>query len=506
MRYSVCIIDNDIPAAGEHAQALKIKDSELLNPSNLQLLIAKETWNDPVIKNLTNTLLEQKDGDGISSKWEVYGFTNPSFYINTINNGFFRSDIVVFDWEFPGGQAGARLDSESLLKEILTRTFSLVFIFSKADKQTEIESILAKPEFQEFKERLQYLDKTVAGVDQTRALLQKAEEMYANNFSFRFASILRKKAVQCTDKILSDMGRASLNDVKNQVLIGDGGKKDFIDFLAERFRTAIAEKDVHELVDAIPEPGAGAAPPDASLAAKVWAYRLYFHSETGDELVRRGDIVKVGGLFCLVLSADCDLVRFWKKNLGIINMVALHELNQANSELKKWLTLCVKPENIPHKISSLLGKIGHLSEGPFVLPFVPVGAGIKHFVAMPKELMSTRITLPAGWTNFTHAQKNDDPMKYSYWPGSERICTVSEPFLTPVIQHIFNTMGGQGVPDYPDQMQDILKKVLQDFTAAAAVQAAEPAAAARAPAALPDPAAAPASETVSGSGPASIAS
>lgn len=472
MRYSVCIIDNDIPAAGPQAQASGIKDSELLNASNLQLLINQETWTDEVIKNLTQTLLDQKDTDGISQKWEVYGFTNPSFYINTIDNGFFRSDLVVFDWEYPGASAGSGTDSESILKEILDRTFCLVFIFSKADRKSEIETILAKPEFQQYKERLEYLDKSVAGVDQTNTLLQKAEQMYADNFSFKFASTLRKKAVQGADKILSDMGKASLNDVKNHVVVGDGGKKDFVDFLTERFRTSLAGKDVYDLVDQIPEPAAGSVAPDEALAAKVWSYRLYFQQETGDDMVRRGDIVKIGSTYSLVLSADCDLGYFWKKNLGIINTVALHELDQSNSTLKDWLTLCVKPDKISAKVSSLLGKIGELSEGPFVLPFIPVDEAIKNFIAVPKDLVSTRITLPAAWSSFTEKQKREDPMKYSYWSGAERVCTISEPFLTPVIQHILNTMGGNGVPDYPEHMKDILKKVLDDFSAVSVVASA----------------------------------
>ena len=54
-------------------------------------------------------------------------------------------------------------------------------------------------------------------------------------------------------------------------------------------------------------------------------------------------------------------------------------------------------------------------------------------------------------------------MKYAYWAGARRLCTVSEPFLTPVIQHIFNTIGGNGVPDYPDHMKQILKQILEDF-------------------------------------------
>ncbi len=476
MRYSVCIIDNDLPASGQEAQALGITDTGLLNASNLQLLIQRETWLDQVIKNLTATLLGQREEDGVTPKWDVFGFTHPSFYINAINDGFFRSDLVIFDWEYPGAQSGNATNSESILKEILDRTFCLIFIFSKADKKDEIEAILSKPEFQEYKERLRYLDKAVENVDQTNTLLQKADEMYANNFSFKFASVLRRRSVQCADQILSDMGKASLNDVKNLLVVGDGGKKDFIDFLAERFRTSIAGPNVYDLVDEIPQAAANAPPVDASLAAKVWSYRLYFHQETGDDLVRRGDIVQVSDALLLVMSADCDLGYFWKKNFGIINAVTLHELSQTNATLKQLLTLCVKPEALSKPtIGSLLGQVGELSEGPFVLPFVPVDGELKNFIAIPKDLSSIRISTPASWTTFTHKQKKTHPMKYEYWPDAKRICTVSEPFLTPVIQHVLATMGGIGVPDYPEHMKDILKKILDDFSAPAAAVAVAPA-------------------------------
>lgn len=468
MRYSVCIIDNDLPASGQEAHALGITDTGLLNASNLELLVQRETWQDQVIKNLTTTLLGQMEADGVTHKWDVFGFTNPSFYINAINDGFFRSDLVIFDWEYPGAQNATATNSESILKEILDRTFCLIFIFSKADKKEEIEEILRKPEFQEYKERLQYLDKAVNNVDQTNTLLQRADAMYANNFSFKFASILRRRTVQCTDQILSDMGKASLNDVKNLLVVGDGGKKDFIDFLAERFRTTIAGPNIYDLVDEIPQPAANAPPVAPSMAAKVWSYRLYFHQETGDELVRRGDIVEREGSFLLVLSADCDLGKLWTKNLGIVNAVSLHELDAANASLKEWLTLVVKPEKLSKKISSLLGQVGDLAEGPFVLPFVPLEKGLSNFIAIPKDLISTRIPTPPTWIEFTHNEKKYHPMKYSYWTGADRICTISEPFLTPVIQHVLNTLGGNGVPDYPEHMRDILKKILDDFSAAPA--------------------------------------
>jgi len=474
MRYSVCVIDNDIPAAGAQAQALQVKDSDLLNASNLQLLLQKEQWGDQVLRNLIEKLLTQTDADGVSPKWEVYGFTNPSFYINAINDGFFRSDLLVFDWEYPGAQNTSGINPESILKEILDRTFCLVFIFSKADKKAEIEAILAKPEFQQYKERLQYLDKSTPEGEQTDALLQSAERMYAENFSFKFAGVLRRRSVQCADQILSDMGRASLNDVKNLLVVGHGGKKDFIDFLAERFRTSIAGPNVYDLVEQIPESAAAPAI-DATLASKVWSYRLYFQQETGDDLVRRGDIVAAGGEVLLILSADCDLVRFWLKNLGIINAVALHDLDQSNATLKEMLTVCVKHDLLKPMIGSLLGRIGDLSEGPFVLPFVPTGESLKNFVAIPKDLVSRRVPTPAGWGEFSKNARKAHPMKYAYWDGAQRLCTVSEPFLTPIVQHVFNTIGGTGVPDYPEHMKEILKKILEDFSTASAAVAPVPA-------------------------------
>ena len=471
MRYSICVIDDKIPASGVEG----IRDSDLLNASNLQMMLRQETlWTDEVIKNLVRTLLEQKDVDNVTSKWDVYGFTNPSFFINTLNSGLIRFDIIVFDWEYPGTGSGAEIDPEGILMEILKKTFCLVFIFSGADKEGDIKTIIDKPEFQEYRGRLEYLNKSENNTDQTNTLLQKAETMYANNFSFKFASVLRKKAVQGADQILSDMGRASLNDVKNHVAAGDGGKKDFIDFLTERFRTFLAGKDVYDLVDQIPGLATGTPAPDESLAAKLWSYRLYFHPETGDDLVRRGDIVKVSDSFRLVLSADCDLSYFWKKNLGIINTIVLHELEQANTSLKDLLTLCVEPDQLTaRKLNNLLDRIGNLAEGPFILPFVPTTKGTKNFVAVPKDMLSDRVAVPGHLTAPDKKKEAaKESMKYSYWPDAERICTISEPFLTPLAQHILNIIGGNGVPDYPEHMREILKKILDDFNTAGAAIAA----------------------------------
>jgi hypothetical protein len=89
MSYSVCIIDNDIPAAGANAQAFGIKDTELLNASNLQLLLNKEEWPDQVIRDLTQTLLDQKDADGISPNGRYAGSRIHLFISMRLTTEFF---------------------------------------------------------------------------------------------------------------------------------------------------------------------------------------------------------------------------------------------------------------------------------------------------------------------------------------------------------------------------------------------------------------------------------
>ena len=466
MRYSVCIIDNDIPAAGAKAQTLNIKDSELLNSSNLQLLLQQENWNDEIIKKLTQDLLEEKDADGISPKWEVYGFTHPSLYINKIDSGFFRPDLLIFDWDYAG--VGIATDSESLLKEILTRTFSLVFIFSGADKSVEISEILAKPEFQEFKERLVYLDKAVAGNDQTNILKQKAEQMYASNFSFKFAGDLKKKSIQIMDKILSELGRATLSDINNYLKLEENGaKRDLVDFIAERFRAGLTVSDIPDLEPPAQEGVIPAANPD--LAKKIWAYRLYLPPDTtinpNDELVRRGDIVKWTNKHFLVVSADCDLKRFWHKNFGSINLLPLHRLHNSNVELKNMLTFCVSPNDLKQSdFKHLTDNIGKLSEGPFILPFLKIDGEYENFVAMPKEFIGKQIDIHAEVTALSKDNRKNSQLKYGWWAGAEKICSVSEPFLTAIIQHTLAAIGGYGVPDYPRPvMKNIFENILNDF-------------------------------------------
>jgi hypothetical protein len=482
MGYSVYVIDNDLPASVPEAQRLEIVDTAELNASNLRLLLRNVAWKDPVVKDLITKLLDETGSDG-GNKWEVSGFTNPFFCLNAINDGKFRADLIVFDWEYPGAQTGASTTSESALQQILENTFSLVFIFSGVDKRSEIEQVLSSKPFEKFKDRLIYLDKVSSASNQCSLLLSEADARYRKNFSFKFAKTLRRRSVQCADQILSEMGRATLNDVSNLLSVdGKSGKKDFVDFLTERFRASLADISLYSLLDEmttivesedkvvqdVEMPVARTADPEpinqyTDMASSVWSYRLYFGQDPGDDLVRRGDILQHNGEYLLVCSADCDLGRLWNKCLGIVNTIGLYPVQADSAALMNWLTLSAKSQELSKgNWSSMLNNLGGLAVGPFILPLVPL-EGFTNFVAIPRDIQSHKLTTPSGWDTFTKKQKQDQSLHYKYWPDAKRICTVAEPFLTPVIQHILSTIAGYGVPDYPPVMQALLKKAMEDF-------------------------------------------
>lgn len=471
MSYSVCVIDDEIPFTGLPGMGA----GDRLTASNLESLLgdANKKWKDGVVRTLVNTLVFDLD-DSKKKKWEVFGFTNPAFFLNSLATSTVRTDIVIVDWDFPSNDMAGGIKDQ--IREILESTFCVVFVFSGADKEPEIRKMFGEQEFLEFQERLEYFDKSSHEGDQVDKLLAKAESMFSANFSFRFGNKLRVKAIQSIDTVLSEMGRASLNDIRNHIMMSDyGAKKDFIDFLTERFRAALAGEDLYKLTDEILASAGGAPVLDRELVIKLWSYRLYFNSSVGDDVVRRGDIVKIDQDYCIVLSADCDLNRFWKKNLGKINTVSLHEIKNSNTSLRDMLTICVKADQIPHpkdrKPSSLFDKIGDLAEGPFILPFVPVVGGRMDFMALPKDIETKTIPLPDKFSSLREKDRVEKAVEYDHWTGATKLCSVSEPFLTPLIQHVLSTIGGYGVPDYDAKMITILNEILRDFTNSGSVSA-----------------------------------
>lgn len=151
------------------------------------------------------------------------------------------------------------------------------------------------------------------------------------------------------------------------------------------------------------------------------------------------------------------------------------------------LTFCVSPGDLKgSKVNHLTEKLGSISEGPFILPFLFVDSEYQDFVVMPKEFTGQKVPLHTDIGALPKGDRKDKHLKYGWWEGAEKICSVSEPFQSAIIQHTFAVIGGYGVPNYPKEMKGIFDGILDAFTttpAGAEEPAAEPIPAAAAEAA-----------------------
>lgn len=457
MAYSVCIIDDKIPASS----VPEFDDAGLLNSSNLRYLLNHANWGiETALQSLIERLLDEKDRNH-EPIWKVSAFTHPDLYISFVKDSLYRPDIVIFDWDYT-----VPVNQEVIVEKILFEEFCGFFIFSGADKEAEIKTILGQTKFQLYQQRVDYLDKGNTAQGNSRLLIAKMRQLKRQNFSFKFAKELRLASLKTTDTILSELGQATMSEISNYVKIGKHSKRELVDLIAEKFRNGLSNISFSSMASISKSAAATSGTltqQEKDLLKKIWSYRLYYSSDPRDDMVRRGDIVQYRNLFFLATSADCDLNRFWKKNMGVVNIIPLHELHNSNIALKEMLLLCSNSAALNGKINSMTNKIGDLSEGPFVLPFIQVNGTLKDFIAIPKQITPISIPFPKKFSSKSPKEKGNIPLQYSLWRGHKRICTLSEPFLTPVIDHIVKTLGGYGTPDYGEKVEKIFEEIINNF-------------------------------------------
>ena len=450
-KYSLCIIDDKIPA-----MAGGLDDTIKLNPSNLHRLLDNEAnWHEKEIMDLMKKSLAEEQ------KWVVNAFTNPSFYINCFEEEFYRPDIIIFDWDYPGLDKPA----EDYLLEILKKSFTIVRVYTRVDQDGSVKKVIESGNFDKFKNRVDILHKE--DIDSVEKLITDIDTLKNNNFSLKFGAELRNKTMYAVDDILVELGKTSIDDVV--WLFGEEDKvdnkrklsiKDLVEIVINKLRN-----DLNSCQFGLSLPEISTSPArdiDNDTVIKLWTFRLYY--KPSDNLVRKGDIVKRKNsddsrILYLVLSSDCHLCKFWKKNMGLLTLVPLHRVESNNSALQTRLKLHKSEGNYKNKEitpTSLTNTTGF--EGPTILPILQLNENqYPDYLLFPKEIFCEEIPPPPK-DRFDQI-KNNYPLYYDDMDGFDgdgRIC-ISEPFLTPLVQHILYNITGYGVPDYPKELTDILK-------------------------------------------------
>lgn len=481
MLLDICFIDDTIPAGGDEF----IDDTKMLNQANLKYLNLKKDWHEKDVQHLVHVVLENQ------AEWNVSAFTHPSFYLNSLETEGYRPDIVIYDWEYAGGSE----DSASMLMEILEASYSVVYIYSGADHKDQIDAALGDSRFKPYlKRRLAVLMK-----DETNSqtlLLEKAKTLYEESFAFRFGGALRHACLKALEKVLVAFGKHHKDFVRKLVREEDTIDSDVRAVLNEKIRNCLLEdkglvstlvdeggldhREANELLSILcgrifdlinaakldlnlfrSDPGSEEG--DINESKILWSYRLYF--QPSDSVVRKGDIIQNNDLkkYFLVITADCDLARFWSKNHGYINLIPLFNIDEAKDEIEHRLRLTRNDGQVKRLIKNLnvdsfTGKINEMVEGPFILPFVSINEELSNFIGFPKEISSAYIPPPEIANGKDETDRKSRGLSYENWLNVVRIATISEPFLTPIVLHCISAVSGYGTPNYPP----IVKKAISE--------------------------------------------
>lgn len=278
MAYSICIIDDGINQA---ALENDIENNGVLNSLCLEKLIKeKEAWGDEVsLFNLFRMLLDEKEDDD-SPQWKVYGFAHPALFVRAFEEDLFRTEFIVFDWDYD-----IQVNHKDVLKQIFESTYSVVGIFSGADKQDEIEDILGQDEFAIFKNRWFYLDKNneiAEGTDGPSKLIIQAKKFREESFSFRFGTELRSRSLEALDKVLVELGKVNIDETVNYFEFSEDKNRDLIDFIAERFRNSLVESPFEELPEGN-QSGSKTNDDENEIVRNLWSQRLYYYNHDSNK-------------------------------------------------------------------------------------------------------------------------------------------------------------------------------------------------------------------------------
>lgn len=496
MGCDLCIIDDAFMAP---AVACGIERYGSYTGAGLNILMQqKNGWErEQMVHNLCSRVIEDIDEAQGSPRWILRAFSNPEFFVNAFDNENYRSDIIIFDWEYT-----AEIDQVAYLKHILCTTHALVFVYSQQDT-VKLKSITDE-HLDEYNQRLCIIDKSPE--ESYSVLLGRAKEMQAQNFSFKFGRELRTVTNKSLDEIFRRLGDMDFGKVIDCLIsqnsddssaVVDSELKGIIsskikDTLKESpelhaffERKEISAEISHELLELTSEtiknnitatcnffdtqtftlePPVGPLPFE-----ELWSYRLYHIPRIEDKKIRTGDLIRERGtnndVLFFVLNGDCDLQRFWKKCGGVLVLVELLNISAMTPEIRmrsgSIASLNADFRNKITLISSFSNGNGSkaIAGAPICIPYVPLREDNIHadYLIYPLRISSHEVEVPSIGEIKLDAKKLAVLSVAYEHTNFERICSINEPFAAPLKWSILSQLYGWGSPDYPAALQQNLK-------------------------------------------------
>lgn len=452
MRHSVCIIDDSIPASNYPEF---IDDTKLLGQSVLTYLLQNTDWSDDNVKSLVSKISDD------TANWYLTAFKNPSFFFNHVRDNILTPEIIIFDWDYDGRSE----DSEEHLLKLLKETYSIIYVYTNTDMEGDVSRVIESDKFSDYRHRLGVIQKE--NPNSFNNLLSAANDKYRRNFSYRFGKELKINATKAIDEILIEISKLSLEDFFECFGSKHGNTYtmptiELVSIITEKFKHQLLKQKFSKEEEKIVS---GDIQNDEGLVRRVWSYRLYHYPD--DDVVRKGDIISTSRsndeTLYLVISSDCHMNQFWKKNFGFVSVIPLHKLQPASASIRERLNATNAQSIRNFRLSSLTNP--SQVEGITILPGVKdSGGNYFDYFLNPKEIKSVKISLPKKLTGSKdiNQEKYRLPLRYRYWRGynGKNRARISEPFLSPLIQFVMENITGYGCPDFPSNLQTQIKDSL----------------------------------------------
>ena len=475
-KLSLCILDDKIPV--ERLTDIQIDDTSYIDGNILKhcLTLQNEAgepydWGDESLRNFVDAIKDDAD-------YSISGFKNHLFFFNHKEDVIFSPDIIVFDWDMgDGGQ-----DSSTNLLKLLSSTYCLVAIFTGEDAEDGVSELLNKPEFKEYQCRCFLIKKQ--DEDSANSLKNQIKE-HEKDFSFEFGNEFRKASLSALNEILVELGIATSNELryyfnieddndlkglmseKYNVLLNSNGNKfnypkgskwaeSLLHVVRKKFEKRLSSLNVLNINKE------EVNPVDNNIIEKLWSYRLYHKYPDLDKNIRKGDIICNNEQYYLIINSDCHLPRLWAKNFGFVNVIPLLLVDNTNQKLRDIFDLLNNGISRDYKQNSFSETMSNFSEGAFCMPFVPVNGIHKTFLFFAKNLTYIQVATP----NVVKGESvKSKKFTYDLFTNHTRICTLSEPFLTPIITNVLSAIAGHGCPDYSNATKELLNnKIKQIFS------------------------------------------
>jgi len=490
MGYDLCIIDDAFMGP---AIECKIERHGSYTGAGLSILMQQKTgWErEPMVHELCSLVLGDMDEVKATPRWVLRAFSNPEFFINAFEDENYRSDIIIFDWEYM-----TEVDQVFYLRKILTSSHASIIIYS----QQEIDKIkpTVNENLEEFINRILIIDKSPD--ESFNALLRTAKQMQEESFAFKFGKELRTITNKSLDDILCRLSSIDFNKVidclvKQNDDAGSGAVdaelktiisskiKDILkespelnSFLETKGIPSETSQELLELTSEtiknhivsacnfFEESTLAPESTDTPLPFEdLWSYRLYHTPRADDKMVRTGDLIKEHGansdILFFVLNGDCDLQHFWKKCGGMLVLVELLNISSMSSEIqeraKSITSINSKFKQNFREITSFSNgnSLSSIAGAPILIPYVPVikGGVYADYLLFPLRVSSYNVPIIDG-AEIDNKYLAKSPLIYDYIKY-ERVCSISEPFAAPLKWTILSHLYGWGSPDYPEALQ-----------------------------------------------------